>query len=934
MKKLRLSITIVFAIFCFFLFMPNRANANEIIKIAYCPLENFYETDSYGTPYGYGIDYLTELAAYTGWTYEYVYCESWEDAIRLIKDGQADILAPTAYTKDRNNWGLFSDTSIMSTYNAIMCLNTKEDYIYEDFENINQMTIGCSKGFNAKEEFFRYLSSRKLTPKIKYYPTEANARSALDKGEIDAYVSNVMDMDKNLKILAKFSPLKLYYFTNKKNASLMEQLNDALNDIQINSPFFQQSLYNNYFSTISAAPLTKGEREYMKKIPAITVACASDYFPLSYINTETNELDGVIPDILHMIEENSGLKFKLIPVSSSTVPNIQTALKKKADAVCPIELSNYFIHSNQYILSKPFLTFKKLLISRNSLHYNPTKSYRMGIVSTYKDGLNRVISDYPKNHLIQYDSVQSLLNALKAGKVDIILINEYAAQSYLIGPRYSSLNVIPASGTSYQLTFSLLAFDNQESIDAKLLSDPKLISIINKSISLLPKDRINEDIISHATHRAYDTTIQDLISNYRQFIVVCIALILFVIIIIIYTISAQHHNSVLLKKALQEAEEGSRIKSEFLSRISHDIRTPMNAIVGMANLAQMNITSSFEVQKYLNQIKASSDYLLSLLNDILDMSSIESRKLILNKTTFHIGTLLEHILIMIENQVLSSKLTLEKHVADLKYSTLIGDPARLHQILFNLLSNAVKYTPAQGKIYLYLDQKQIDDSHIILLFTIKDTGIGMSEEFMKKMYEPFEQETADMARTQASNGLGLSIVYSLVELMNGSIHAESELKKGTAFYLELPFEISLEPLKENLDLTADNNICFHRESVLLVDDNELNLEIAKSLLELYNLKVETASNGQEAVDKFKASKENFYSIVFMDIRMPVLDGLEACNIIRNLARSDAAAVPIIAMTANTSKEDKTAAFQAGMNQFLPKPLDTKLLLHTLKQYIS
>lgn len=433
---------------------------------------------------------------------------------------------------------------------------------------------------------------------------------------------------------------------------------------------------------------------------------------------------------------------------------------------------------------------------------------------------------------------------------------------------------------------------------------------------------------------------KDFLDNHRREILLCIFLFSLIALLITYIIVAQHHNSSVLKVALERAEEGNRAKADFLSRMSHDIRTPMNGIIGMTNLAQLKVSSSNkEVKKYLNQIEISSHYLLSILNDVLDMSSIENGKIRLKEADFCLDDLLKNIGAIIESQVITSRLTYAQEVLNLEHKQFIGDSVRLNQILINLLNNAVKYTPEGGHISFTISELPSDlpekehKKQTLLQFVIKDTGIGMSEEFMKKMYSPFEQATTDFARKQAGNGLGLSIVNNLVQLMGGTIDAQSESNKGTIFTITIPFSL---PDKE-LDSKSEkkqNFTKFRHEKILIVEDNEINLEIAQSVLELYKFNIDTAINGKEAVEKFNQSKQGEYSVILMDIRMPVMDGLEASSMIRQSDHPDSKTIPIIAMTANVSAEDKHTALQAGMNEFLTKPLDTKLLYDMLTKILK
>lgn len=524
----------------------------------------------------------------------------------------------------------------------------------------------------------------------------------------------------------------------------------------------------------------------------------------------------------------------------------------------------------------------------------------------------------------------------------------------------------------------------------------------------------------------------------------------------------------LLRDALAAAKAASDAKSDFLSRMSHDIRTPMNAIIGMSTIGQLKLNDRSRVQDCFNKIDTSSRYLLSLINDILDMSKIETGKMTIAHDPFDFTDLVREINSIIYQQTVEQGIAFEMHHQEPLERCYIGDALRLKQILMNLLSNALKYTPSGGRVLVDICEQKRTNGFAYLRFTVEDTGVGMSEAFMSRIFQPFEQEGADQARNRVGSGLGLSIVYNLVHMMGGSIEVKSKKGQGSAFTVLLPFELvqdddererrrkSSELLQDLQVLVVDDDEvvgeqavailadigakacwvdsgCKAVESVrraaaqgwgydiamidwlmpdmdgmettrrirqivgpdttiiiisaydwssietearaagadyflskplfrsslrdtflrmdlhhqpaqraeeetglaemrvLLAEDNELNMEIARSLLEMHGVAVECTRNGQEAVDRFAAGPEGCFDAVLMDIRMPVMDGLAATRAIRALPRGDARTVPILAMTANAFEEDRALALQAGMTGYLVKPLDIDALLQELKK---
>ena len=394
-----------------------------------------------------------------------------------------------------------------------------------------------------------------------------------------------------------------------------------------------------------------------------------------------------------------------------------------------------------------------------------------------------------------------------------------------------------------------------------------------------------------------------------------------------------------LSEAVRAAETANRAKSTFLSNMSHDIRTPMNAIIGFTTLAVSNIDDQKRVWDYLDKILSSSNHLLSLINDILDMSRIESGKIHLEETEVNLSDVLHDLKTIISGQIHAKQLDLYMDVMDVTDEDVYCDKTRLNQVLLNLLSNAVKFTPAGGTVSVRLKQfpGTVKGSEMYEI-RVKDNGIGMSPEFVKKIFSPFERErTSTVSRTQGT-GLGMAITKNIVDMMGGTIDVQTEQGKGTEFIVCLPFRIQSE--KHHTEKIAEDTILpaagsdFRGKRILLVEDNELNSEIAVELLNAYGFVVDTAENGAEAVEKVKNSTPGNYDLVLMDVQMPVMNGYEATKQIRALNDPALAGITILAMTANAFNEDRKKALECGMNGFLSKPIVIEELIGTLQKNIE
>ena len=377
-----------------------------------------------------------------------------------------------------------------------------------------------------------------------------------------------------------------------------------------------------------------------------------------------------------------------------------------------------------------------------------------------------------------------------------------------------------------------------------------------------------------------------------------------------------------LELAIKQEAKANRSKQEFLFNMSHDIRTPMNAIIGFTSLAQSHLDDKEMLDSYLKKISTSSEYLLSLINDVLDMSRIESGKLKIEESCVNLPSILDDIGDIVSSNVQKKQLSLNINIVDLKDSNVLTDPLKLKQVLLNVVANAIKFTPSGGYVNLSLVQK---DGYGNYDFIVEDNGIGISKEFQEHIFEQFSREaTSTVSRVQGT-GLGLSISKAIVDMMGGSISVESESGKGSKFTISLCFKITDETT-DNKTISS-NNIIDTNKKVLLVEDNELNYEIAKTVLEEAGFRVDGASNGKEAVDK---ASDNTYDVILMDIQMPIMDGYEATKELRGLGNR----TPIIAMTANAFSEDKKKAKDVGMDGYIAKPIDVNKLVSTIVNILS
>ena len=387
-----------------------------------------------------------------------------------------------------------------------------------------------------------------------------------------------------------------------------------------------------------------------------------------------------------------------------------------------------------------------------------------------------------------------------------------------------------------------------------------------------------------------------------------------------------------LEKSAREAKKANIAKTEFLQRMSHDIRTPINGIRGMVEVGDYykdNLVKQAECRK---KIWEASGFLLELINEVLDMGKLESEEIILEERSFNFFELFKEIRMVIEKQAKERGIQIVVHKYRVIHENLIGSPLHVKRVVMNILTNAIKYNKDNGKIIMEFQEVQEDQDTVRIQFKCKDTGIGMSESFQKKIYEPFAQEKAWARTVYGGTGLGMPITKSLVEKMGGTISFESEQDVGTTFDIEIPFQIDHNKQCEEYKKKEVKETSIKGVNVLLAEDNELNMEIAEFVLESAGAKVIKAFNGKEALEIFKASEQGEIDVILMDVMMPVMDGLEAARYIRRSNKENARDIPIIAMTANAFTEDRRRVLEAGMNEHLAKPLESEVLIEMIAKY--
>jgi signal transduction histidine kinase/CheY-like chemotaxis protein len=896
------------------------ADTSKKIRVGWYEVDGLQEKDG-NTYSGYNYDYLMALSQYTGWDYEFV-SGTWQQCYDMLRNGEIDILGGVDMTDQRKTEVSFSQFSEGYGGSRVICRRDDDRFIYGNMSSWNGAKIGCVTGTSRTDSFSALCKSNGISPDTVLITDQKKMQKMLSSGQLDLAVVSQSRSINGFRSVLDFDPAPYYFATAPGESDILSSLNYALGQINSLQPDFSNYLSKKYFtssSSLSDIVLTSDEKEYIKKHPVITVAYDPAWAPIEYKDESTGQMNGIMRDIYDRISKATGLKFNF--VTSDSFYKARGKYKEQADMFSSLSYDYNWGKKLGYTLTSPFLSLQVVQLYKNE----PGKVIALPIgYYLTKCVKEKYTGDGYKYKL--YPTVRECVDAVYKGDADSTFINSLELNYYLSEAKYSNLT-----------SNTVLGFQQEISIAVGRNEDEELYSIMNKAVNSISDEQLSQAIAENSKSR--NTKFTDLI--YTDPLIAVVFIFIFVILLLgfiffIYKSKTETKRNAQLAKLNADLRSSDNAKNEFLSRMSHDIRTPMNGIIGMTRIAKKQKNPEKTAQ-CLEKIDVSSGYMLGLLNDILDMTKIESGDIKLSQEPYvyeEFETYLQSVirpLCEIKHQDFTVTGT-----PDSEFAPLV-DKLRFNQILFNLLSNASKYTPENGKIeFGFKENCRNGKMHMTL--TVTDTGIGMTSDFMKIMFEPFAQETrAHKDETSVgTTGLGLAIVKQIVDAMGGTISVKSEPMKGSSFTVELELAcISINEIsqKKQARITKDDAF-LSGKNILLCEDNEINREIAKELLSEKNIGVKLCENGLEGCKAFDESSPFQYDAVITDIRMPLCDGFELLDHIRSSARADAKAIPVIAMTANAYETDIKTCIQRGMSAHVPKPIDPDVLYETLISVLS
>ena len=1032
--------------------------------------DTFNYVNEKGARKGYGYELLETLSGYTGWQFEYVTCD-WSDCFEKLKNGEIDIIGGISYTEDRTQEMLFSDEPMGVEKYYLYADLSRADISASDFKTLNGKKIGVLMGTEPEVMLAEWEEKYGLKTEHVNISNNEDVKQKLANHEIDCFVSLEESFwaERGISTITRVGESGIYYAINKNRPDIKEELDDAMRALDEAVPFYTADLYKRYFSMDYTPILTGEEKAWLRKHGAIRMGFLASDSGVSTFDPATGEFTGVITDYIQFAADclgNQELEFQLVGYDSKEA-ELDALKSGEIDMIFHCDQNPNLAEEYHFACTNTTWT-SNLMAVTNKQHFNENNVNRIAVPQNKLSLKKYLAFYYPQWEIVDCDTQEDAARLVKDGQADCFVTGISSENKY--SKKYSF--------------YSVPLVNPVRSCFAVNSGNRSLLSILNKTIKAMPVNMLAGALAMYKSS-ARKVTLSDFIKDnfFKVMLIssIAVAVVLLTILMLLQkarkaeaaarkAASDTQELNAKLQVAVEKAESANRAKSTFLSNMSHDIRTPMNAIIGFTTLALSNIDDTDRVKDYLGKTLASSNHLLSLINDVLDMSRIESGKIHLEEVEVNLSDVLHDLKTIVSGQIYAKQLELYMDAMDVTDEDVYCDKTRLNQILLNLLSNAIKFTPAGGTVSVRVRQLagkvrgcgQYE-------FRIKDNGIGMSQEFAQKIFEPFERErTSTVSRIQGT-GLGMAITKNIVDMMGGTIEVQTAQGKGTEFTVCVPMRAQTEQrpvekiteleglkalvvdddfntcdsvtkmlvkvgmraewtlsgkeavlrarqsiemsdvyhayiidwrlpdmngievtrqirslhddtpiiiltaydwsdieveakaagvtafcskpmfmsdLRETLmsalgqkpadavqRLLPEKNADFKGKHILLVEDNELNREIAQEILREYGFLVDSAENGAVAVEKVSTAAPGSYDLLLMDVQMPIMDGYTATRKIRALDDPARAKLPIIAMTANAFDEDRRNALESGMNGFLSKPIVIDDLVQELRKIL-
>ena len=912
--------------------------AAETVPAKVVRVGSFEDTFNYvnekGIRKGYGYELLQTLSGYTGWQLEYVTCD-WSDCFEKLKNGEIDIMGDISYTEDRTEEMLFSDEPMGEEKDYLYADLSREDITASDFKTLNGKKIGVLMGTEPEVMLTEWEEKYDLKTQHVNIANNEDAKQKLANHEIDCFVSMEESFWTELGIstITRVGSSDIYYAINKDRADIKEELDNAMRALEDADPFYTADLYKRYFSMDYTPILTGEEKAWLKKHGAIRMGFLTGDSGVSVYDPSTGELTGTITDYIRFAKDclgNQELEFQMVGYDSQKA-ELDALKSGEIDMVFHFDQSPNLAEEYRVACTNTTWTSNMMAVT-NKEHFNETQANRVAVPQN-KISLTRYLAVYyPQWEIVDCAAQEDAARLVKDGQADCFVTGVSSQENY--SKKYDFYSVpLPNPAKS------CFAVNSGNAI---------LLSILNKTIKAMPANMLTASLAMYKSAARKVTLGEFIRDNFFMVLLVSSIFVAVILLAILKLLQKARKAEAAARKAAndtqelnaklqiaaEKAESANRAKSTFLFNLSHDIRTPMNAIIGYADLASRHSDDPAKLKKYMENIQVCGQNLLMLLNNVLDLARIENDKTEMEYSVSDVEKDFRNCIAMFRNQADSKGQTLTV-TTQLQYPYIYADIPHLTEVCTNLVSNAVKYTGAGGTIRCGVTQKPGEkEGWCDTVVTVADNGIGMSQEFQKHIFEPFERERTSTVSKVEGSGIGMGIVKKLVGLMGGTVEVESKIGVGSTFTVTIPCRIaSEEEVQAKRAADPADRESLRGTRILLTEDNDLNAEIATELLQEEGCTVDRAKDGVECVDMLEKAANGTYQLILMDVQMPVMNGYDATKKIRRMDDPQKANIPIVAMTANAFSEDKQVALDAGMNDHIAKPINMSVLVPTLRKYL-
>ena len=917
--------------------LPVKAAA-ETAPVKVVRVGSFEDTFNYvnekGARKGYGYELLQTLSGYTGWQFEYVTCD-WSDCFEKLENGEIDIMGAISYTEDRAEEMLFSDEPMGEEKYYLYADLSRADISASDYKTLNGKKVGVLMGTEPEVMLTEWEEKYGLKTEHVNVSNNEDAKQKLANHEIDCFVSLEESFwaDLGISTITRVGKSGIYYALNKDRPDLKEELDNAMRALDEAAPFYTADLYKRYFSLDYIPILTGEEKAWLKEHGAIKMGFLTSDSGVSTFDPATGEFTGVITDYIQFAADclgNQELEFQLVGYDSKEA-ELDALKSGEIDMIFHCDQNPNLAEEYHFACTNTTWT-SNLMAVTNKQHFNENNVNRIAVPQNKLSLKKYLAFYYPQWEIVDCDTQEDAAKLVKDGQADCFVTGISSENKY--SKKYSF--------------YSVPLVNPVRSCFAVNSGNRSLLSILNKTIKAMPVNMLAGALAMYKSS-ARKVTLSDFIKDNFFMVLLVSSIAVAVILLTILKLlrkarkaeaaarkaanDTQELNAK-LQIAVENAESANHAKSTFLFNMSHDIRTPMNAIIGYADLASRHLDDPAKLKNYMENIQVCGQNLLMLLNNVLDLARIENDKTEMEYSVSDIEKDFRNCVAMFRNQADSKGQTLMV-TTQLQYPYIYADIPHLTEICTNLVSNAVKYTGAGGTIRCDVTQKPGEkEGWCDTVITVADNGIGMSQEFQKHIFEPFERERTSTVSKVEGSGIGMGIVKKLVGLMGGTVEVESRIGVGSTFTVTIPCRIASEDeTQAKRETNPSDQKCLCGTRILLTEDNDLNAEIATELLQEEGCTVDRAKDGVECVDMLEKAANGTYQLILMDIQMPVMNGYDAARKIRGLDDPQKANIPIIAMTANAFTEDRQVALDAGMNDHIAKPINMNVLVPTLRKYL-